>query len=76
MRWSPRGAHLLVQIRLAVLEGSLQNVFRRWYPRLQMPVGREVHDLYGLRIKRIVYTLWENCLFDPQSVLPERARPA
>ena len=25
-------------------------------------------DLYGLRIKRIVYTLRENYLFDPQSV--------
>jgi hypothetical protein len=41
MRWSRRGAHLLIQVRLAVLEGGLQDVFRRWYPRFQMPAARE-----------------------------------
>ena len=41
MRWSRRGAHLLIQVRLAVLEGDLQETFRHWYPRFQMPVGRE-----------------------------------
>jgi hypothetical protein len=41
MRWSRRGAHLLIQVRLAVLAGGLQDVFRRWYPRFPMPVPRE-----------------------------------
>jgi hypothetical protein len=41
IHWSRRGAHLLFQVRLAVLEGGLQDVFRHRYPRFQMPVGRE-----------------------------------
>ena len=41
MRWSRRGAHLLIQVRLAVLEGGLQDAFRHWYPRFQRPVARE-----------------------------------
>ena len=41
MRWSRRGAHLLIQVRLAVLDGGLQDAFRHWYPRFQMPVGRK-----------------------------------
>ena len=31
MRWSPRGAHLLLQIRAQVLNDDLPDVFRRWY---------------------------------------------
>jgi hypothetical protein len=30
-----RGAHLLVQIRVAVLDGRLEHVFQRWYPRFR-----------------------------------------
>jgi hypothetical protein len=29
MRWSRHGAHWLIQVRLAVLEGGLQDLFRR-----------------------------------------------
>jgi len=32
MRWSQRGAHLLLQIRTRVLNGEWEGVFRRWYP--------------------------------------------
>ncbi len=32
MRWSPRGAHLLLQIRTRVLNDTLTNDYRRWYP--------------------------------------------
>jgi hypothetical protein len=32
MRWSRRGAHLLVQVRLAVLEAGLQDVFGALVP--------------------------------------------
>ena len=32
MRWSPRGAHLLLQIRTRVLNDTLADDYRRWYP--------------------------------------------
>ena len=32
MRWTPRGAHLLLQTRAKVLNGDLEDTFRRWYP--------------------------------------------
>jgi hypothetical protein len=32
MRWSPKGAHLLLQIRTRVLNDELREVFRKWYP--------------------------------------------
>ncbi|MGC1734642.1 MAG: ISKra4 family transposase [Pseudonocardiaceae bacterium] len=34
MRWTPRGAHLLLQIRTRVLNDTLTNDYRRWYPGL------------------------------------------
>ena len=32
MRWSPRGAHLLLQLRIRVLNDSLADDFHRWHP--------------------------------------------
>jgi hypothetical protein len=32
MRWTPQGAHLLLQIRTRVLNDQLAGDFRRWYP--------------------------------------------
>jgi hypothetical protein len=32
MRWTPKGAHLLLQVRTKVLNDELANVFHRWYP--------------------------------------------
>ena len=32
MRWSPRGAHPLLQLRTRVLNDSLADDFRRWHP--------------------------------------------
>jgi hypothetical protein len=32
MRWSKRGAHLLLQIRTRVLNGEWEETFRTWYP--------------------------------------------
>jgi hypothetical protein len=32
MRWTPRGAHLLLQIRAKVLNDDLVGTFRRWHP--------------------------------------------
>jgi hypothetical protein len=34
MRWTPRGAHLLLQIRTRVLNDQLSADFHRWYPNL------------------------------------------
>jgi hypothetical protein len=33
MRWTPRGAHLLLQIRTRVLNDQLSADFHRWYPK-------------------------------------------
>jgi hypothetical protein len=41
MRWSPRGAHLLLQIRTRVLNDTLADDYRRWYPDFtHTPPGR------------------------------------
>jgi hypothetical protein len=41
MAWTERGAHLLLQTRTRVLNGELEETFRRWYPqfRPETPVG-------------------------------------
>ncbi len=33
MRWTKRGAHLLLQVRVKVLNEELQGNFRNWYPQ-------------------------------------------
>ncbi len=35
MRWTPRGAHLLLQIRVQALNDDLRTSFERWYPDLR-----------------------------------------
>ena len=32
MRWSAEGAHLLLQVRCALLDKRLDELFREWYP--------------------------------------------
>ena len=34
MRWSKRGAHLLLQVRTRALNDDLRKTFRKWYPSL------------------------------------------
>jgi hypothetical protein len=34
MRWTPRGAHLLLQVRTRVLNKELPDTFSRWYPSM------------------------------------------
>lgn len=36
MRWSRRGAHLLLQVRTRELNGELQSTFADWYPGLHL----------------------------------------
>lgn len=35
MRWTPEGAHLLLQIRIQVLNEDWRQSFSRWYPNMQ-----------------------------------------
>ena len=43
MRWTPQGAHLLLQVRTRVLNDELADDFRRWYPSFaHVPGGDEV----------------------------------
>ena len=35
MRWTQRGAHLLLQTRVQVLNGDLRKSFCRWFPKLK-----------------------------------------
>jgi hypothetical protein len=35
MKWTKRGAHLLLQVRTHVLNGDLRDLFCRWYPGMQ-----------------------------------------
>jgi hypothetical protein len=37
MRWTPRGAHLLLQLRTRVLNNDLAHDFHRWYPAFTPP---------------------------------------
>ena len=37
MRWAPKSAHLLLQVRAKVLNGDLAQVFQRWYPAFVTP---------------------------------------
>ena len=34
MQWSRKGAHLLLQTRTTVLDGTLRPMFERWFPGL------------------------------------------
>lgn len=38
MRWTQKGAHLLLQVRTKTLNNELGDTFRRWYPEFQKEV--------------------------------------
>ena len=44
MQWTLRGAHLLLQTRTKVLNGELDEVFRRWYPRFRPQPQTNIPD--------------------------------
>ena len=41
MRWTQRGAHLLLQVRTQALNDELRTIFGRWYPEMQRDVHQE-----------------------------------
>ena len=42
MKWTRRGAHLLMQVRVKVVDDELQAIFHRWYPA--MPTKEAVNQ--------------------------------
>ena len=42
MRWTPRGAHLLLQTRTRVLNGDLDQFIRRRYPAFRKTAGNDL----------------------------------
>ena len=36
MRWTPKGVHLLLQVRMLVLNKELESKFQQWYPGLRV----------------------------------------
>jgi hypothetical protein len=57
MRWSPRGAHLLLKVRTRVLNDDLAADFARWYPGLtssaqQMDAAAAVSSVSGTPARR------------------------
>jgi hypothetical protein len=45
MRWRPRGAHLLLQVRTRALNADLRTAFHRWYPTLDAdPKGQDARQ--------------------------------
>jgi hypothetical protein len=47
MRWSERGAHLLLQIRAQVLNGDWRPTLSRWYPRMKIMPEMKTDRLAG-----------------------------
>jgi hypothetical protein len=41
MQWTLRGAHLLLQTRTRVLNEDLDDLFRRWVPKIQVTTTNE-----------------------------------
>jgi hypothetical protein len=41
MRWTPAGAHLLLQIRVQVLNGDWRSTLSRWYPAMEVAPERK-----------------------------------
>ncbi|MBV9602412.1 MAG: ISKra4 family transposase [Chloroflexi bacterium] len=48
MRWAPRTAHLLLQVRTTVLNDDLGSTFKRWYPAFVSPPAESAAELTAL----------------------------
>jgi hypothetical protein len=44
MQWTPEGAHLLLQVRTAVINEDWEETFRTWYPQFR-PVAVSVEEI-------------------------------
>ncbi len=41
MQWTPEGAHLLLQVRTAVINEDWEDIFRTWYPQFRLVASDE-----------------------------------
>jgi len=42
MRWTKKGAHNLLQVRIQVLNGDFRKIFSKWYPGMcETPLSTE-----------------------------------
>ena len=62
MRWTKRGANLLLQVRFALLVGVLLLVFRRWYSE----VGTTERRFVGSRHPSILDGSIRVCVLPPR----------
>lgn len=44
MRWTKHGAHLLLQVRVKVLNDELQENFRKWYPQFEIKKAADTEN--------------------------------
>jgi hypothetical protein len=49
MRWTKQGAHLLLQVRIKVLNDEWRGIFTQWYPKMQFADG-EAQDISSLAV--------------------------
>jgi len=50
MRWTKRGAHLLLQVRVKVLNEELQENFSKWYPQFEIKKDTETENFRELAL--------------------------
>ncbi len=50
MRWTKRGAHLLLQVRIKVLNDELQANFRNWYPQFESKKSADTNNTEELAL--------------------------
>jgi hypothetical protein len=57
MRWAPKSAHLLLQVRTKALNDELGEVFRRWYPAFDAPTESLVMEESAAQPPPVLFTL-------------------
>ncbi len=50
MRWTKRGAHLLLQVRVKVLNDELRDNFSKWYPQLEYKKAADTESFKELAL--------------------------
>jgi hypothetical protein len=40
MQWTKEGAHLMLQTRAKTLNNSLQDEFKKWYPKIELEYSK------------------------------------
>ena len=75
MRWTPKGAHLLLQTRTHVLNGDLDELLRRRYPDFRTSSKTEIAPVWDRLQSRPEFSLrffYCGASFDGGPALPEK----